>query len=53
MDEISPGASMQSEADASVNDDSAKKFLQSVCRAYYPDFTTAIEDTYYSYDVCC
>ena len=32
-------------------EEQAKKFLRSVCRAYYPSFTSAIEDTYYSYEV--
>ena len=54
MEESSPPPSLQSEdsADTSLSSsEEAKRFLQSVCRAYYPKFTSAIEDTYFSYQV--
>ena len=51
MDESSPPPSLQSNESTDVSlspSEDAKRFLQSVCRAYYPKFTSAIEDTYYS-----
>ena len=52
MEEDAPASNILKEGtDHESLTDDAKRFLQSVSRAYYPDFTTSLEDTYYSYEV--
>ncbi|XP_063689219.1 uncharacterized protein LOC134822239 [Bolinopsis microptera] len=54
LEESSPPPSLESSdnTDTSLSaSEEAKRFLQSVCRAYYPKFTSAIEDTYFSYEI--